>query len=173
MTGFKSTALGYFLLLAISTSAWSVELEGTWQEYDEHSGKPEALISITKLPDNTYSGEIIKIFPDSLAESGMLCSKCPGSFSNQPLLGLRILSGLKRKDDLNFDGGNILDPDEGKIYQCRIRLSEDGTTIEVTGYISFAWLGQSETWRRLNDDSSMHVSDPPALLKRTRPFNNH
>jgi uncharacterized protein (DUF2147 family) len=57
---------------------------------------------------------------------------------------------MKSKDALNFEGGEILDPDEGKIYKCQIRLSDDGKSIQVTGYISFTWIGQSEIWRRAN-----------------------
>jgi len=79
-----------------------------------------------------------------------VCTRCTGSLRNQPLLGLRILSGMKRSDRLNFEGGEIIYSDEGKVYKCHIRLSEDGKTIEVTGYIGFNWFGQSEIWGRTN-----------------------
>ena len=79
----------------------------------------------------------------------MLCKNCQGDLHNRPLLGLRILSGLHRKDTTRFEGGQIIDPDDGKIYRCNIRLLEDGKTIEVTGYLSFNWIGHSEIWRRI------------------------
>lgn len=121
---------------------------GLWQEYDEQTGKVEALIRIEKTADNTYEGKIEKLVPDDAANATRVCARCAGGLKNKPLLGLRILSGMKRKDKLHFEGGEIIDPDDGKVYQCQMQLSEDGKTLEVTGYIGFNWLGQSETWRR-------------------------
>jgi uncharacterized protein (DUF2147 family) len=150
MTLFYRAAIACMLLFTIPSLAWSGELAGLWQAYDNHTGNLEALIHIKKLPDNTYEGIIEKIYPDKPENAAMVCSNCPGDFSNQPLLGMRILSGMKRKDKVTFEGGDILDPDEAKIYQCRIQLSEDGKTIQVTGYINFVWIGQSEIWQRIN-----------------------
>ena len=150
MTFLFRAAIACMLLFAISSPAWGWELAGLWQEFDDHTGNLEALIRIKKLSDNTYAGKIEKIFPDKPENAAMVCSACTGSLYNQPLLGMRILSGMKRKDRLTFEGGEILDPDEGKVYQCRIRLSEDGNTIEVTGYVNFVWIGQSEIWKRAN-----------------------
>ena len=130
--------------------AWSGELAGLWQEYDDDTGKLVALIRIEKLPDDTYEGRIEKVFSDISEKSELICIRCQGSLRNHPLLGMRILSGMKRKDKLNFEEGEILDPDDGKTYRCHIRLSDDGNTIEVTGYISLNWIGQSEIWRRTN-----------------------
>ena len=146
---FNFKAAIVWLLLSAVPSAWSAELEGLWQEFDDSTGKVEALIRISKLSDNTYEGSIERIFPDKNA--AMLCTACTGDLYNRPLLGMRILSGMKRKDEFSFEGGTVLDPDEGKIYRCRIRLSEDGKTLEVTGYVGFAWMGQSEIWKRANN----------------------
>lgn len=150
MTFFHRAAFACMLLFAIPSLARCGELAGLWQEFDDHTGKLEALIRISKLSDNSYEGNIEKIFPDKPENTLMVCSACTGNLYNRPLLGMRILSGMKRKDKLTFEGGSILDPDEGKTYQCRIRLSEDGKTIEVTAYVSFVWIGQSEIWIRAN-----------------------
>ncbi len=136
------------LLLALCAHASAGELAGVWQEYDDKTGKVEALIRIEQLPDGTYEGKIIQLMADVVGQEHMVCSNCKGSLRNQPLLGMRILHGIKRRDSLTFEGGEILDPDEGKVYRCRMRLSEDGRTLEVTGYIGISWFGQSETWKR-------------------------
>ncbi|OIR01421.1 hypothetical protein GALL_165110 [mine drainage metagenome] len=143
-------AIACMLLSAIPSLAWCGELEGLWQEFDDQTGNLEALIRIRQLSDNTYEGNIEKIIPDKPENAAMRCSACTGSLYNQPLLGMRILSGMTRKDKLTFEGGTVIDPDEGKTYRCRIRLSEDGKTIEVTGYVGFVWMGQSEIWKRAN-----------------------
>ncbi len=135
-------------LVALSSAAWGGELAGLWQEYDDQTGKVEALIRIEKAADGTYEGRIEKLVPDAPANASKLCTACKDGLRGKPLVGLRILSGMKRADELNFDGGEIVDPEDGKAYRCHIRLSADGKTIEVTGYVGAQWLGQSETWRR-------------------------
>lgn len=151
MSAFRyKSAIASVLLCTVSTLAWSDELAGVWQEYDDKTGKVEALIRIEKMADNTYEGKIEKLLPDTAENSSKVCTRCTGSLHNQPLLGMRILSGMKRKDGLNFEGGEIIDPDEGKLYRCKMRISEDGKTLEVTGYVGFGWFGQSEIWRRVN-----------------------
>lgn len=136
------------MLFALSAHAWAGEMAGVWQEYDDKTGKVEALIRIEQLPDGTYEGKIIRLMADVVGKEHMVCGNCQGSLHNQPLLGMRILFGMKRTDSLTFEGGEILDPDEGKVYRCRMRLSADGKTLEVTGYIGISWFGQSETWKR-------------------------
>lgn len=142
------SAIAFILLCTISPLAWGGELAGLWQEYNDDTGNIEALIRIEKAPDNTYEGKIEKILISNAENAALACTHCTGALHNRPLLGLRVLSGLKRKDNLIFEGGEILDPDDGKTYRCRIRLSEDGNMIEVTGYLSINWIGQTEIWRR-------------------------
>lgn len=140
--------INFIFLSLLSSASWGVELAGLWQEYNDDTGNPEALIRITKMTDDTYEAKIEKIIPDTAENSASLCTHCTGSLHNRPLLGLRILSGLKRRDKLTFEEGEIIDPDDGKIYRCNIRLSEDGKTSQVTGYLSFNWIGHSEIWRK-------------------------
>lgn len=135
-----------FLLLP---SAWGGDLTGLWQEYDDDTGKLTALIRIRMRPDNIYEGVVEKIFAAAAENAPALCTRCPGERHNHPLVGLPILSGMKRKDRMHFEGGEILDPDDGKVYRCRIQFTDDNDTIQVTGYINFSWIGQAEIWRRL------------------------
>jgi uncharacterized protein (DUF2147 family) len=136
------------LLLSLAPSAWGGELAGLWQEFDDRTGKVEALVRIDKLPDGSYEGRIVKLMADVVGDTGKVCGNCSGALHNQPWLGMRILYGMKRKDGQTFEGGEIVDPDEGKVYRCRMKLSEDGSTLEVTGFIGISWFGQSETWKR-------------------------
>ncbi len=138
-----------FLSLLLSTAVRGGELVGLWQEYNDDTGKPEALIRIERGRDDAYEGRIEKLLTGVPENTAATCKLCPDELRDRPLLGLRILSGLKRHDALVFDEGKIVDPDDGKVYQCRIRLAEDGDSLEVTGYITFNWIGHSEVWRRV------------------------
>jgi len=55
------------------------------------------------------------------ARKDAVCEKCEDENKNRPILGLNILTGLE-KDGEEWSGGNILDPRNGKIYKCYIKL---------------------------------------------------
>ncbi len=136
------------LLAALPALAPAAELAGIWREYDDKTGNVEALIRIEQGSDGAYQGTIVKLMADVVGSEPRVCSGCRGSLHNQPLLGMRILHGMKRKDDLTFEGGEIVDPEDGKVYRCLMKLSTDGKTLEVTGYIGISLFGETETWRR-------------------------
>lgn len=58
-----------------------------------------------------------------------------------------IISDLRKQDD-GYDGGEILDPANGYVYSCKLRVINSGNTLLVRGYIGFSLLGRSQTWQR-------------------------
>lgn len=136
------------MLLAAFPVRAAGELAGLWQEYDDETGKVEALIRIEQGADGAYQGTIVKLMGDVVGGEAQVCGGCQGSLHNRPLLGMRILSGMRRTDELYFAGGEILDPEDGKVYRCRMKLSGDSKTLEVTGYLGISLFGQTEIWHR-------------------------
>jgi hypothetical protein len=143
-----------FLLLPLLFShlfahqAWGADLSGLWQEYDDDTGKLNVLVRIKKTADGGYDGSVEKVLFKPAKPADLLCVKCPGELHNHPFLGLPILKGMKRKNELVYDDGTVLDPDDGTIYPCRIELSQDGNSLQLTGYASITWITQSEVWLR-------------------------
>ena len=45
-------------------------------------------------------------------------------------------------------GGRILDPESGRIYDCEMRLADDGTTLVVRGYVGLPAFGRTLRWVR-------------------------
>lgn len=66
---------------------------------------------------------------------------------NQPVVGMVILTGM-RKNGSEYNGGEILDPDTGWVYRCKMRLVEGGKKLILRGYLGFSLLGRSQTWIR-------------------------
>lgn len=130
----------------ISSVAWADNASpvGLWRNVDDVSGKPRALVRITEA-NGTLQGKVEKVFlaPN---ESGK-CEKCEGALKNAPVIGLVILSGLK-KDGAEYTGGQILDPDNGKTYSSKLSLTDGGKKLNVRGYIGVSMLGRSQIWQR-------------------------
>ncbi len=60
---------------------------------------------------------------------------------------MEILWNLHRDGD-EWDGGEILDPDEGKTYRCKMHVSDDGSKLDVRGFVGFSLLGRTQVWER-------------------------
>ncbi len=119
-------------------------IAGVWEQVDE-DGEVGALITITDR-NGVVEGVISKVLPqkDPVPDT---CEKCSGAKKGAKLIGLRIIENMRRDGDA-YTGGSITDPENGKEYTARLKLSADGRTLDVRGYIGTPLLGRSQTWRR-------------------------
>ena len=117
---------------------------GLWQTISDKTGKPEGYIRVL-LVGGELRGVIERGMPGD--DPNELCTKCPGERKNQRKIGMTIMTGLHRQGD-HWGGGEILDPDNGSIYRCRIRAIDSGRKLEVRGYIGISLLGRTQTWLR-------------------------
>ena len=118
---------------------------GTWHTVSDVDGKPRGVIAIREV-----NGRLVGTARGSLVpgeRNDRLCDKCPGERQGRPIFGMDILTGL-RPDGDEWTGGEILDPDTGKIYKAKIRLIEGGRKLVLRGYIGVSLLGRSQTWVR-------------------------
>jgi hypothetical protein len=145
---FWPSLAGLVSSLLLCTSACAVELTGLWRHQDDEDGQSSALIRISALADGSFEGVIERYFPAAGATSNPLCERCPGELRNRPIVGMKILSALRRKGARLFDDGEILDPEDGKTYRCRMEIAPDARTLDVTGYIGISLLGRTERWTR-------------------------
>ncbi|MDB4186025.1 DUF2147 domain-containing protein [Flavobacteriaceae bacterium] len=79
-------------------------------------------------------------------DQGKLCTNCTGKDKDQPIEGLIIVKGLS-KDGAEWTNGDILDPANGKLYDCTIKL-DDANTLNVRGFLGFSFLGRTQIWQR-------------------------
>jgi uncharacterized protein (DUF2147 family) len=119
---------------------------GLWKNIDDVSGKPKALIRIS---DNKgeLEGRIEKLFRPADQDQNPKCERCEGVNKDQPVIGMLFMSGLKKSGD-EYTGGQILDPDNGKVYKSKLTLVEGGKKVNVRGYIGVPMLGRSQVWVR-------------------------
>jgi uncharacterized protein (DUF2147 family) len=128
--------------------AWADDASpvGLWKNIDDVSGKPKALIRISES-NGVLQGKIEKLFRAPEMEQNPKCDKCTDARKDQPIVGMVFMSGLKKDGD-EFNGGEILDPDNGKVYKSKMELADGGKKLKVRGYIGVPMLGRSQTWVR-------------------------
>ena len=137
-------AIGIFglALLGTASAADLASPVGEWRTIDDQSGKPKSIIEITES-NGQLTGKIVKLL-EGAAEKN--CSKCEGDLQDKPLVGMKVLWGLKKEGD-EWSGGKIFNPSDGGTYTSKVKLIDGGKTLEVTG----KWMvfSKQQKWQRV------------------------
>lgn len=143
----KHAALaGVLLASAVTAMAQAESPVGTWQTIDDHTGQPKALVQITQDGSGSLNGKVIKGLGAN-DQPDRRCTACTDARKDQLILGMTIISDMKKDGDA-WDHGQILDPENGKLYKCKMHLEDGGNKLVVRGYIGVSLLGRSQTWVR-------------------------
>lgn len=140
----SSKIIGLILLL-FSTITLAASPAGLWKSIDDKTGKPRSLIRISE-DKGVYSGVVEKgLLEGDTGER--VCDKCTDERKDQKIIGMTIIKSIKGKNS-SYEGGTILDPDNGKVYRCKMKLNEAGNKLEVRGFVGVSLFGRSQTWMR-------------------------
>lgn len=139
---------GALILSVMSSLSFAEDITGMWQSIDDKTGAPKALVEIRKEANGTYAGKIIKITPRAGYTPKETCVDCPAPYTNKPILGLDVMTGLKQGEGLNYVNGRILDPNSGKVYSMKAKLSSNGKRLHLRGYVGVSALGRNQIWLR-------------------------
>jgi len=119
---------------------------GLWKTVDDSSGVVTSEIRIVENA-GVVSGKIEKIL-DPAAKPGEKCVECNDERKDQPILGMEILRGLTKTEGKDvWEGGNVLDPKNGKVYRATVKPLEGGAKLQMRGYIGFFY--RTQTWIRV------------------------
>ncbi|QCE39954.1 DUF2147 domain-containing protein [Psychroserpens sp. NJDZ02] len=130
------------IIMLFSFSAGAQTILGQWKTVDDETGAKKSIVEIYKK-DGKVFGKIIEIFDEK--KRANLCAKCEGADYNKPVLGLDIIKDMV-KDDEYYKEGTVVDPQNGKLYDLRLGVMEDGT-LQVRGYIGFFY--STQYWERV------------------------
>ncbi len=115
---------------------------GKWNTYDDNTGENKSVIEIYKVGTKLY-GKVLIIHDKAKADK--TCELCSDDRKNKPVQGMLIIKGLG-EDGKEWSDGEILDPENGKTYDCTIWL-ESNDVLKVRGYIG--WFYRTQTWKRV------------------------
>uniref|UniRef100_UPI00125070A2 DUF2147 domain-containing protein n=1 Tax=Acinetobacter ursingii TaxID=108980 RepID=UPI00125070A2 len=90
------------LLSGLSSLVFAQDISGIWQNIDDKTGSSKALIEIRKDSNGAYIGKIIKVTPRPGYTPKETCVNCPPPYTNKPILGLDVLTGLQHDKDLDY-----------------------------------------------------------------------
>ncbi|MDR5750899.1 MULTISPECIES: DUF2147 domain-containing protein [unclassified Caballeronia] len=119
---------------------------GVWQTIDDHTGQAKAVVEIVEDGNGTLSGKIVKGLGEN-DKPERRCTACTDARKDQLIKGMTFITGMKQDGD-EWQGGQILDPESGKLYKCKMHLEEGGQKLVVRGFIGVSLLGRSQTWIR-------------------------
>ena len=138
--------IALFTLAAASAVAFAQATPaGLWRTIDDETKAEKSLVRLT---DNggVITGKVEKIIDP--AKQNDLCTKCTDARKDQKVLGMTILEGVKKNPDEDYwDGGTILDPNNGKVYKVRLTPKDGGKTLQVRGFIGPFY--RNQTWLRV------------------------
>ena len=135
----------FFAALALPALA-QMTPAGLWRSIDDNSGEAKAEISIKDNGKGGLNGVVERSLLKTSSEPN--CSLCTDDRKDKPKVGMEIIRGVvKAASEDIWEGGTIIDPENGKVYKLRLTPIEGGKKLQVRGYIGPFY--RNQLWQRV------------------------
>ena len=129
-----------FSFFVLSSMAQRNTPIGKWKTVDDNSGKTKSVVEIYEKSGKLY-GKVLQLFDPEKPNPKFEECASDDPRHMKPIVGLEIIRNMT-KDGKEYANGDILDPENGKVYKCKIWV-ENGKLM-VRGYIAFLY--RTQTW---------------------------
>jgi uncharacterized protein (DUF2147 family) len=144
----KLTVAAFLLALGANAMAQMTPI-GLWNTIDDKTGKPKAEVRISANAAGDLSGVVVRGL-EAVADPEPNCEKCSDDRKGKPKIGMEIIRGGKKTEGKDvWEGGYILDPNNGTNYRLLLTPTEAGKKLQVRGYVGTPMLGRTQTWVRV------------------------
>ena len=132
------------LLMALGHAALGQEVKGKWKTIDDETNEPKSIVEVFER-DGKLFARIVKLFRKPGEDQDPICDDCEEGDPRfkKKIIGMEIMREMVLADG-EYAGGDILDPNNGKVYKCRIWL--EGNDLKVRGY--WGPFYRTQTWLR-------------------------
>jgi uncharacterized protein (DUF2147 family) len=119
---------------------------GLWKTIDDETKTEKSLVRITDS-GGVLSGKLEKLLDGKTAPDAV-CEKCSDERKGKPIVGLTIIRNVKPDAGGElWEGGEVLDPANGKTYRLRLKPIDGGKKLEMRGYIGPFY--RTQVWLRV------------------------
>ena len=144
----RTTTIAACLALSSLSTMAQMNPAGLWQTISDKDGKVASEVRIIET-GGVISAKIEKIFRADAAPDAK-CTLCEDDRKDKQIVGLEFMRGLKKVEGKDvWDGGTIVDPDNGKVYRAKMTPIEGGKKLEMRGYVGSPLFGRTQTWIRV------------------------
>lgn len=143
----------FLRIIAFSLScstAFAKDITGTWRYMDDKTGEAKGIVKIEQQDNGSFIGTALKTTPRAGYTPPEFCNNCPAPYTNKPIIGMQVITGLKTSDGINYLGGKVIDPESGKIYSLKGKLNTNGKKLFLRGYLGSSVIGRTQIWLRID-----------------------
>lgn len=132
-------------LVAAGGHAAAASPIGLWKTIDDKTGEVRSQVRITETA-GIVTGRIERVLAPG--KSDAKCVACTGARKDQPVMGMTIIEGVRReRGGAHWEGGTILDPNDGQVYRVRLTPQDGGRRLEVRGFRGPFY--RNQYWQRM------------------------
>jgi uncharacterized protein (DUF2147 family) len=133
-----------FCLTALAQFCWAQSVLGKWKTVDDETGEIRSIIEIFERGGKVH-GRVVKLFRKPNEDPDPVCNECDEDDPRykKKVIGMEIMKNMQKDGD-EYSGGEVLDPENGKVYRGKIWL--EGKDLRLRGYIGPFF--RTQTWIR-------------------------
>jgi uncharacterized protein (DUF2147 family) len=132
------------ILLMIPLAGSAQTIVGKWTTIDDNSGKEKSVVEIFEK-GGKYFGKVTRLFRDPNEDPDPVCDECDSDDPRykKKIIGMEIIREMEKSGD-EYTNGDILDPENGKVYKCKLWIEDN--ELKVRGY--WGPFFRTQSWRK-------------------------
>ena len=136
------TLVAIILLIPCFGSAQSIV--GKWTTIDDNSGQEKSVVEIFEK-GGKYFGKVTRLFREAGEDPDPVCEECESDDPRyqKKIIGMEIIRNMQKSGEA-YEHGDILDPENGKVYKCKLWI--DGNELKVRGY--WGPFFRTQSWKK-------------------------